>query len=110
MKEGQMAERPIEQYAGLLRTRKRWAKIGTVASGVCALVLLIAAFGLMWSIRHKPVTSTTVLLVLVLCVYPLLGLASQIVEYRRASALLELLDVLERETRVREPEGQKTET
>jgi hypothetical protein len=92
-----MAERPIEQYAGLLRTRKRWAKIGIVALGICALILLIAAFGLLWARRLKPVTGTTVVLVLALCVYPLLGLVSQLVAYRRACDLLELLDVLERE-------------
>ena len=84
--------------------------IGIVALGVCALILLIAAFGLLWALRLKPVTSTTVLLVLVLCVYPLMGVVGQIVEYRRASSLLELLDVLERETHIKESGDQQAKT
>jgi hypothetical protein len=105
-----MAGSPIEQYTSLLNTRKRWAKIGSVALGICALILLIAALGFLWVKRTQPVTGTSVLIVLVLCFYPLLGLVSQIVEHRWASVLLELLDVLERESRVQEPDGQQAET
>jgi hypothetical protein len=105
-----MTERPLEGYARLLRTRKRWAMIGSVVLGICALVLLIAAFGLLWMKRLQPVTGTDVLVVLATCVYPLLAVVSQLVAYRQACGLLELLDVLEREIRVQEREGQQTET
>ena len=102
-----MPERPIEQYAGLLRIRKRWAAIGSVVAAICALITLIAGFGLMWAQRDKPVTGITVLLVLVLCVYPLMGVVSQLVEVRRTTVLLELLDVLKREASARVSEGRE---
>jgi len=60
------------------------------------LVTLVAAFGVLWALRYKPASSTTVLLVVVLFVCPLLGLVGQIIEYRRVSGLLELLYVLKR--------------
>lgn len=88
-------------YANLLGNRKRWAKIGIVVLGICAFILLIAAFGLLWTKRDQAITGTTLLLVLALCVYPLFGLVSQLVEYRRLRLLLELLDVLQREAHAR---------
>ena len=100
------ADGPIAQYASLLRIRKRWATIGIVALGIVALVSLVAGVGLLWTMRDKPLSSTSVLLEIVLCANPLVVLASQTGEYRRLSGLLELLDVLERQASSRTLQGQ----
>jgi hypothetical protein len=92
-----MAKHSIAQYADLLRIRKHWAQIWIVATGIGTLTLLIAGIGLLWTKRLEPVTGVTALLIPVLFIYPLIGLVSQIVEYRRTSGFLELLDALERE-------------
>lgn len=104
-----MTESPIQQYIHLLDVRKRWAKIGIVALGAALSVSLIAALGWLWTTRYRPITGSTALLVVVLCVYPVFGLISQLFAHRRINETLELLDVIEREYGARPTEGQQAE-
>jgi len=104
-----MIESPIKQYVHLLDIRKRWAKIGIVGLGASLGVSLLAAIGWLWVNRLKPITGSNALIVVLLCVYPVFGLVSQLLAYRRINETLELLDVLEREIHTRPPEGQQTE-
>ena len=86
----------IDQYAGLLGIRKKWALRGIVAVGIVSVVSLVAAGAFVLALRDRAITATTALVVAILCIYPPIQLTIQVVEYRRLNGMLELLDVLER--------------
>jgi hypothetical protein len=93
--ENKAANSRIEQYASLLRIRKKWSLIYTVVAGICSVVSLAAVIGLTWAFRDRAITFTTMLVVIV-CIFPYIGLVNQVAEHRRLNGVLELLDVLER--------------
>ena len=104
-----LEERPIERYVCLLDARKRQAKVGIIALGSVLALSMLAAFVLLWLTRLRPITGSNVMIVVVLCVYPLFGLVNQLLAYRRTDEMLELLDVLDRkEYRARPAEGHQT--
>lgn len=96
LRPSKVANSEIAEYVSLLHIRKKWSLIGMVALGIGSVVSLAAAVSLMWALRDKTITSTTMLVVAVLCIYPSIGLVNQVVEYRRLKGVLELLDVLQR--------------
>jgi hypothetical protein len=94
----------IEQYASLLRIRKKSALWGIVAGGGFSVVSLAAAIGLMWAFRDRTTTYATMFIMSIFLVYPPLQLMIQGAEYRRLNGVLELLDVLQRATSESAPE------
>ena len=86
----------IAAYASLLRTRKKWALVGSVAFVIVVVISSVALLGMAWTLGDKAMTRLSTLTVVMAFVFPYVGMVNQAAEYRRLKGLLELLDVLER--------------
>ena len=86
----------IEQYASLLRIRKKWASIGFVAFLIVFVISTAVLFSMAWTLRDKAVTWLTMLVVPMSFVFPYVWLVNWAAEQRRLKGVLELLDVLQR--------------
>jgi hypothetical protein len=94
----------LEQYATLLRIRKKWTLRYAIMNGVLLAICAVVAFGEAWAFRDVQVSPLSTLTTAIALIGPLFGSFGEATEYRRLKDTLELIDVLQRTTSENPPE------
>ena len=101
----QAATGEIAAYTARLGVRKKWALIGIVAFTILTVLSFAFLLGTSWTLRDRAVTRLDALIVIIVFVFPYVGLVNQAMAYRGLNDMLALLQVLERAAKEGAPES-----